>query len=54
MPRPSVRTETFREWVRVAKVPLPLAAPGTIGRIGPVYDVAYTGTIANTNAYRTP
>ncbi len=35
-------------------VPLPLAAPGTIGRIGPVYDVAYTGTIANTNAYRTP
>ncbi len=34
--------------------PLPLAAPGTIGRIGPVYDVAYTGTLANANAYRTP
>jgi len=25
-----------------------------IGRIGPVYDVAYVGTLANTNAYRTP
>ena len=35
-------------------VPLPLAAPAMIGRIAPVYDVAYTGTIANTNAYRTP
>jgi putative ABC transport system permease protein len=35
-------------------VPLPLTAPGMIARIGPVYDVAYTGTIANTNAYRTP
>jgi putative ABC transport system permease protein len=35
-------------------VPLPLAAPGMIDRIGPVYDVAYTGTLANTNAYRTP
>jgi len=26
MPRPSVRTETFREWVRVAKLPLALLA----------------------------
>jgi putative ABC transport system permease protein len=35
-------------------VPLPLAAPGMIGRIGPVYDVAYIGTLANANAYRSP
>ena len=35
-------------------VPLPLAAPGMIGRIGPVYDVAYTGALANANAYRSP
>jgi putative ABC transport system permease protein len=35
-------------------VPLPITAPGMIGRIGPVYDVAYIGTLANTNAYRTP
>ena len=35
-------------------VSLPLAAPGMIDRIGPVYDVAYTGTLANTNAYRSP
>jgi putative ABC transport system permease protein len=35
-------------------VPLPLAAPAMIGRIGPVYDVAYVGTLANTNAYRSP
>jgi putative ABC transport system permease protein len=35
-------------------VPLPLAAPSMIGRIGPVYDVAYTGTITNANAYRSP
>lgn len=35
-------------------VPLPLVAPGMIGRIGPVYDVAYTGTLANANAYRSP
>jgi len=35
-------------------VPLPLAAPGMIGRIGPVYDVSYTGTVAKANAYRTP
>jgi putative ABC transport system permease protein len=31
-------------------VPLPLAAPGMIGRIGPVYDVAYIGTLANAKA----
>ena len=35
-------------------VPLPLTAPAMIARIAPVYDVAYTGTIADTNAYRTP
>jgi putative ABC transport system permease protein len=35
-------------------VPLPLAAPAMIGRIGPVYDVAYTGALADDNAYRTP
>ena len=35
-------------------VPLPLAAPGMIARIGPVYDVAYTGTLASANAYRSP
>jgi putative ABC transport system permease protein len=35
-------------------VPLPLTAPGMIGRIGPVYDVAYIGTLANANAYRSP
>jgi putative ABC transport system permease protein len=35
-------------------VPLPLAAPGMIARIGPVYDVAYTGSLANANAYRSP
>jgi putative ABC transport system permease protein len=34
-------------------VPLPLQAPGMIARIGPVYDVAYTGTI-NVNAFRSP
>jgi putative ABC transport system permease protein len=35
-------------------VPLPLAAPGMIARIGPVYDVAYTGTLTNADAYRSP
>jgi putative ABC transport system permease protein len=35
-------------------VPLPLTAPGMIGRIGPVYDVAYIGTLAKANAYRSP
>jgi putative ABC transport system permease protein len=35
-------------------VPLPLGAPAMIGRIGPVYDVAYIGTLANANAYRSP
>ena len=35
-------------------VPLPLAAPGMIARIGPVYDVAYTGSLANANAFRSP
>jgi putative ABC transport system permease protein len=33
---------------------LPTAAPGMIGRIGPVTDVADTGTLAKTNAYRSP
>jgi putative ABC transport system permease protein len=35
-------------------VPLPLAAPAMIGRIGPVYDVAYTGALSNVNVYRNP
>ena len=35
-------------------VPLPLVAPGMIGRIAPVYDVAYTGALTNANAYRSP
>ena len=35
-------------------VPLPLAAPGMIGRIAPVNDVAYVGTVPNASAYRTP
>ncbi|HEX4035450.1 MAG TPA: ABC transporter permease [Solirubrobacteraceae bacterium] len=35
-------------------VPLPLAAPGMISRIGPVYDVAYTGALTNANAFRSP
>jgi putative ABC transport system permease protein len=34
--------------------PLPLAAPAMIARIGPVYDVAYTGTVTNADAYRSP
>jgi putative ABC transport system permease protein len=33
---------------------LPAAAPGMISRIGPVYSVQYTGTVNNTNAYRSP
>jgi putative ABC transport system permease protein len=35
-------------------VPLSLSAPGMIARIGPVYDVAYTGALSNANAYRSP
>ena len=35
-------------------VPLPLSAPSMIARIAPVYDVAYIGTLANANAYRSP
>jgi putative ABC transport system permease protein len=35
-------------------VPLSLDAPGMIGRIGPVYHVAYTGSIGSANAYRSP
>ena len=35
-------------------VPLPLAAPGMIGRIGPVTDVADTASIGNVNVYRSP
>ncbi len=37
-----------------ANVPVSLAAPGMIGRIGPVYDVADTGTIGSANAFRSP
>jgi putative ABC transport system permease protein len=33
---------------------LPEAAPGMIGRIGPVYDVQYVGALANDNAFRSP
>lgn len=33
---------------------LPVAAPGTIGRIGPVTDVQYVETLNNVNAYRSP
>jgi putative ABC transport system permease protein len=33
---------------------LPVAAPGMIARIGPVYSVQYTGTISNVNVYRSP
>ena len=33
---------------------LPLAAPGMIGRIEPVYQVDYTGAMSKVNAYRTP
>jgi putative ABC transport system permease protein len=33
---------------------LPVAAPGMIARIGPVYSVQYTGTISNVPAYRSP
>jgi putative ABC transport system permease protein len=35
-------------------VPLSLDAPGMIGRIRPVYDVAYTAAISNANAFRSP
>ncbi len=35
-------------------VPLPLAAPAMIARIGPVYDVADTATISNANVFRSP
>jgi putative ABC transport system permease protein len=33
---------------------LPLSAPGTIGRIGPVTEVQYTGAVNNANAFRSP
>lgn len=33
---------------------LPKAAPGMIGRIGPVTDVQYTGAVNNANAYKSP
>jgi putative ABC transport system permease protein len=33
---------------------LPTAAPGMIGRIGPVYDVQYTGALGNDSAFRSP
>ena len=34
------------------QVPLSLDAPATIARIGPVYQVAYTGTVPNASAFR--
>ncbi|MGA8296633.1 MAG: ABC transporter permease [Acidimicrobiales bacterium] len=33
---------------------LPKPAPGMIGRIGPVTEVQYTGSVSNLNAYRSP
>jgi putative ABC transport system permease protein len=33
---------------------LPVDAPGMIGRIGPVYDVQYTGALNNADAYKSP
>jgi putative ABC transport system permease protein len=33
---------------------LPIAAPGMIGRIGPVTEVQYTGVLSNDNAFRSP
>jgi putative ABC transport system permease protein len=33
---------------------LPLAAPGMIGRIGPVFDVQYVGAVSNANVYKSP
>jgi putative ABC transport system permease protein len=33
---------------------LPVAAPGMIGRIGPVTEVQYIGTVNNVDAYRSP
>jgi putative ABC transport system permease protein len=33
---------------------LPAAAPGMIGRIGPVQQVQYTGTVTGASAYRSP
>jgi putative ABC transport system permease protein len=33
---------------------LPMAAPGMIGRIGPVTSVQYTGALSGINAYRSP
>jgi putative ABC transport system permease protein len=35
-------------------VPLSLDAPGMIARVEPVYDVAYTGSIPNANAFKSP
>jgi putative ABC transport system permease protein len=33
---------------------LPEGAPGRISRLGPVYDVQYTGTVGGVDVYRTP
>jgi putative ABC transport system permease protein len=33
---------------------LPVSAPGTIGRIGPVTEVQYIGAVSNANAFRSP
>ena len=33
---------------------LPIQSPGMIGRIGPVTDVQYTGSLSNLNAFRSP
>ena len=37
-----------------APAELPIAAPGMIGRIGPVYAVQETGAISNANVFRSP
>lgn len=37
-----------------ATAELPKAAPAMIGRIGPVYQVQYTGTVSSANVYRSP
>jgi putative ABC transport system permease protein len=33
---------------------LPIASPGMIGRIGPVYDVQYVGAVSNANVFKSP
>jgi putative ABC transport system permease protein len=50
----NVLTVTSGQSLSGQPVPLPLVAPGMIARIGAVYDVAYTGSLANLDAYRSP